>query len=117
MLLYHATSEENAFKILKDGKIKCHHGMIYLATGAAEAVTFISLYGYDSIICMEIELDDSYEIEESFDHNRKFLPFDAYVVYKDIPEYMIKNYWKYDMKEVYNNAHSRKSDRACQTNK
>lgn len=97
MLYYHATSEDNALKIVHDGEIHTSiEGIVYLADSYENALKFTILRGFNPIIVFEIEIPDEALIEEQFDHNPKFFGCKSWGYPENIDLSCVKNIYKYD---------------------
>lgn len=94
MLYYHATSVENAKKILESFKIESPTHINYFCLKPDECLRFIYVQT-KSIDCVVFEFDiseeDGFDIEESFDHSEEFFGCKAYCCTQTIPASCITN--------------------------
>lgn len=82
---FHATTHENAEKIMQDGVIrKSHDGGVYICKDAKEAAKFTVIRGHETGIIFEVELEDR-KVFEAHDHNEAFFGCKAYLYMDDIP--------------------------------
>lgn len=82
---FHATTHENAEKIMQDGVIrKGMDGGVYICKDAKEAVKFTVIRGHKTGIIFEVELEDR-KVFESHDHSEAFFGCKAYLYMDDIP--------------------------------
>lgn len=92
MKYFHATTEENFEKILATGAIKTGtDGITYMTLNATDAVKFLIVRGIRSVIVLELELDESYNIKETFDHSFAFFKCKCFGTDKEIPLTCIKS--------------------------
>lgn len=96
MKFYHATTEENALKIVLDGKIKKSvEGAVFVCKNPLDACKFLVIRGIEKIIVFEVDLDEK-RIVESTDHSEDFFQCKAYMYNGEIE---IKNEtpkWEYN---------------------
>lgn len=97
---YHATSEECAKSIVRDGKIKCNYGEIFLAETIDDALKFLFFRQLDKVVIFEVELDEN-KVVESFDHNAAFFGCRAWMTFEDIPVTSETSAYIQDMSEIY----------------
>lgn len=82
---FHATTHENAEKIMQDGAIrKGMDGGVYICKQPLEAARFIVIRGYETGTIFEVELEDR-KVFEAHDHNEAFFDCKAYMYMDDIP--------------------------------
>lgn len=82
---FHATTHENAEKIMQDGVIrKSYDGGVYICKDAKEAAKFTKIRGHETGIIFEVELEDR-KVFESHDHSEAFFGCKAYLYMDDIP--------------------------------
>lgn len=83
MKLYHATTQENVSKIIKDWAIKPQgfDKCIFLADNKTSAAMFLAIRGEKEIVVFEVDASklDNSKLERSFDHNEKFFRCKAYM--------------------------------------
>lgn len=86
MIYYHATPKENVFSIIREG-IHASFDGVYLCKAAEDCLMFFLIYpdhAGKEIAVIPIDLDDE-KIIESYDHNKEFIPCDAFIYPEDIP--------------------------------
>lgn len=84
MKFYHATTEENALKIVLDGKIKKSvEGAVFVCKNPLDACKFLVIRGIEKIIVFEVDLDEK-RIVESTDHSEAFFQCKAYMYHGEI---------------------------------
>lgn len=107
MLYYHATSVDNAKKILESCKIESPLHINYFCTEPEECLRFI-YRNTGSTDCVVFEFDiseeDGFDIEESFDHSEDFFKCKAYCCTQVIPLSCVTNIL------MYGNAIGHKSE-------
>ena len=79
MKFYHATTEENALKIVFDGKIKkSAEWAVFVCKHPLDACKFLVIRGIEKIIVFEVDLDEK-RIVESTAHSEDFFQCKAYM--------------------------------------
>lgn len=69
---FHATTHENAEKIMQDGMIrKGMDGGVYICKQPLEAARFVAIRGHETGTIFEVELEER-KIVEAHDHNEAF---------------------------------------------
>lgn len=94
--MYHATAFENLGSILESG-LEANRSLekcVFLCEKPEEAATFAKLHGCNVVLVCECKVDEK-KLIESFDHNRNFIPFRAWMYPGDIPTSQITNYLKF----------------------
>lgn len=82
---FHATTHENAEKIMQDGVIrKGIDGGVYICKQPLEAARFIVIRGHETGTIFEVELEDR-KVFEAHDHCEAFFGCKAYMYMDDIP--------------------------------
>lgn len=82
---FHATTVENAEKIMQDGVIrKSYDGGVYICKDAKEAAKFTVIRGHETGMIFEVELEER-KVVEAHDHNEAFFGCRAYMYMDDIP--------------------------------
>lgn len=87
MLFFHATLKENVFNIMRDGLKTGQDGYSYFCKTVEECLMFFKinpLYVGRQIAVIPIELDEN-TVKESDDHNKAYIPADAFCIDYDIP--------------------------------
>lgn len=96
---FHATTHENAKKIMQDGVIrKGLEGGVYICKKPLEAARFVAIRGNDTGTILEVELEER-KIVEAHDHNEAFFGCKAYMYMDDIPTAKIVKISRYSTKE------------------
>lgn len=98
MVYYHATSEDNALKILKDGFLKpgIDH-IVYLADSFENALKFVFFRDLKKVIVFELEVPDESKIMETFDHSFNFFQCKSWGYPEKIGIGCVKETWEQDM--------------------
>lgn len=96
MLYYHATSIENAKKILDSWKIQSPAGINYFCLKPEECLRFIYVHqrNVDCVI-FEVDIHDEVQMEESFDHSETFFKCKAYCCCEAVSASLITNIMLY----------------------
>lgn len=82
---FHATTHENAEKIMQDGVIrKGMEGGVYICKQPLEAARFVVIRGHETGTIFEVELEER-KVVEAHDHNEAFFGCKAYMYMDDIP--------------------------------
>lgn len=87
MIFFHATTKENVFSIMRDGLKTGYDGHSYFCKTVEECLMFFKinpLFAGRQIAVIPIDLDEN-TVKESSDHNKAFIPADAFCVDYDIP--------------------------------
>ena len=72
---FHATTHENAEKIMQDGVIrKGMDGGVYICKQPLEAARFVAIRGHETGTIFEVELEDR-KVFEAHDHNEEFFGY------------------------------------------
>lgn len=96
---FHATTLENAEKIMQDGVIrKSYDGGVYIYKDAKEAAKFTVIRGHETGIIFEVELEDR-KVFESHDHSEAFFGCKAYLYMDDIPTAKVVKISRYSTKQ------------------
>lgn len=96
---FHATTHENAEKIMQDGVIrKGMDGGVYICKQPLEAARFVAIRGHETGTIFEVELEDR-KVFEAHDHNEEFFGCKAYMYTDDIPTAKIVKMSRYSTKE------------------
>ena len=99
MKFYHATTEENALKIVRDGKIKMSaEGAVFVCKSPIDACKFLFIRGLKKAIVFEVELDEE-KIEESTDHSEAFFQCKAYMYHGEIKITDEIKEWEYTLQD------------------
>lgn len=89
---FHATTHENAKKIMQDGVIrKGIDGGVYICKQPLEAARFVAIRGHETGTIFEVELEER-KVVEAHDHNEAFFGCKAYMYMDDIPTQKIVKY-------------------------
>lgn len=98
-VLYHATDYNNLIPILEQGLKPGCDGVVYLAETPEDALKFVYLRGYKSIVTLQVKIHkkDEDKLEETFDHNYNFFKCKAFGYYGNIPPKNIIPLMKYDL--------------------
>lgn len=91
---YHATPYHNLESILEGGLQAGWDGFVYLTETPEDATKFVTIRGWDDILVVAVDLEDSL-VDESFDHNENFFKCKAYIYPDDIPVHGISDYLRY----------------------
>lgn len=96
---FHATTHENAEKIMQDGVIrKGMDGGVYICKQPLEAARFVAIRGHETGTIFEVELEDR-KVFEAHDHNEEFFGCKAYMYTDDIPTAKVVKMSRYSTKE------------------
>lgn len=79
MKYYHATSFDNAIKIINDGYLKPIVDGVYFCTSCSDCLKFVYVRQRNTkCVIFEVDINES-DVSESFDHNESFFNCKAYV--------------------------------------
>ena len=96
---FHATTHENAEKIMQDGVIrKSYDGGVYICKQPLEAARFVAIRGHETGTIFEVELEER-KVVETHDHNEAFFGCKAYMYMDDIPTVKVVKISRYSTKE------------------
>lgn len=98
-VLYHATDYNNLIPILEQGLKPGCDGVVYLAETPEDALKFVCVRGYKSIVTLQVKIykKDEYKIQETFDHNYNFFKCRAFGYNGTISPNNIIPLMKYDL--------------------
>ena len=85
MKYYHATRIFNIPSIYEKGLLKGIDGGIYLADTPTNASKFLLVRGITDFAILPLEIEDTENIEESYDHSESFFGCKAWLYCNDIP--------------------------------
>ena len=96
--MYHATDYDKLGSILMRGVTPGPDGGVYLAETAQDALKFVVLRCYPSVLVIKIRKSKLNKelLAESFDHSRSFFDCRAWIYYGRITDYEIEEYTKYN---------------------
>lgn len=96
---FHATTHENAEKIMQDGVIRRGmDGGVYICKQPLEAARFVAIRGHETGTIFEVELEER-KVVEAHDHNEAFFGCKAYMYMDDIPTQKIVKISRYSTKQ------------------
>lgn len=96
---FHATTHENAEKIMQDGVIrKGIDGGVYICKQPLEAARFVAIRGHETGTIFEVELEER-KVVEAHDHNEAFFGCKAYMYMDDIPTQKIVKISRYSTEQ------------------
>ena len=87
MKCYHVTPKKNIFNIMSEGIKTGPDGCIYLCKNEDDCFKFFTINPANKgkqFAVLTIDLSES-EVEESFDHDKKYIDCKAYIYREDIP--------------------------------
>jgi hypothetical protein len=92
---YHATPFKNFSSILDNGIKVGYDGITYLAETKEDAYRFIALRCFETVLVIEVELDES-KVVETFDHNPNFFKCKAFGYPELITANEMISFWKFE---------------------
>lgn len=96
---FHATTHENAKKIMQDGVIrKGIDGGAHICKQPLEAARFVAIRGHETGTIFEVELEER-KVVEAHDHNEAFFGCKAYMYMDDIPTQKIVKISRYSTEQ------------------